>query len=138
MADVYDNVGAKVLRPAYLAHVVLRTRDEETFKAMCDFYVKFLKAEITYQNDVLFFLTYDEEHHRKAIGIFPETIKRLGKPTGLAHIAFAYKTLQDLAIPYRQRKALGITSFSCVNHGPTSLYFHDRDGNELETHVAKF
>lgn len=138
-SDVYENAGTKVLRPAYLAHVVLRTPDPESFKAMCDFYVKFLNAEITYRNNVLCFLTYDEEHHRIAIGIFPDTVKRVGKPAGLAHIAFTYNTLQDLAVSYRQRTALGLTPFWCVNHGPTtSLYFRDPDGNELETQVDNF
>lgn len=139
VADIFDNVGTKVLRPAYLAHVVLRTTDRESFKLMTDFYIKFLNAEITYQNNVLCFLTYDEEHHRVAIGLFPGTTKRIGKPAGLAHIAFTYNTLTDLAISYRQRKSLGITPFWCVNHGPTtSLYFHDPDGNELETQVDNF
>jgi catechol 2,3-dioxygenase-like lactoylglutathione lyase family enzyme len=137
--DIFDNPGTKVLRPAYLAHVVLRTPDVDSFNAMTDFYVKFLDAEITYQNKVLSFLTYDEEHHRIAIGIFPETTKRVGKPAGLAHIAFTYNTLHDLALSYRQRKALGIEPFWCVNHGPTtSLYFHDPDGNEIETQVDNF
>ena len=135
----FENVGNKVLRPAYLAHVVLRTYDATSFKAMCDFYVTFLGAETTYQNRVLCFLTYDDEHHRIAIGIFPETIKRVGKPAGLAHIAFTYNSLQDLAVSYRQRKANGIIPFWCVNHGPTtSIYFHDPDGNELETQVDNF
>ncbi|RFU29323.1 hypothetical protein B7463_g7007, partial [Scytalidium lignicola] len=139
MAVDYDNVGKTVLRPAYLAHIVLRTTDTESFKEMCDFYVKFLNAEITFENNVLCFLTYDQEHHRIAIGIFPETIKRVGKPAGLAHIAFTYNNLPDLAISYRQRKALGIIPFWCVNHGPTtSLYYHDPDGNELETQVDNF
>lgn len=142
MAVDYDNVGTKVLRPAYLAHVVLRTPDPTSFKAMCDFYVKFLDAEINYSNEILCFLTYDEEHHRIAVGIFPDTVGReKGKPhqAGLAHVAFTYNTLQDLAISYRQRKALGLTPFWCVNHGPTtSLYYHDPDGNELETQVDNF
>ncbi|KIW13752.1 hypothetical protein PV08_08943 [Exophiala spinifera] len=137
--DIFDTAGTEVLRPAYLAHVVLRTPDVDSFTAMTDFYVKFLNAKITYQTRVLSFLTYDEEHHRIAIGIFPETTKRVGKPAGLAHIAFTYKTLQDLALSYRQRKDLGIDPFWCVNHGPTtSLYFHDPDGNEIETQVDNF
>ena len=135
----YDNVGTTVLRPAYLAHVVLRTPNASTFKAMRDFYVSFLSAEITYENAVLCFLTYDTEHHRIAIDIFPNTTPRVGNPAGLAHIAFTYHSLQDLAVSYRQRRALGITPFWCVNHGPTtSLYYHDPDGNELETQVDNF
>ncbi|KEF51669.1 uncharacterized protein A1O9_12304 [Exophiala aquamarina CBS 119918] len=135
----YDNPGTKVLRPAFLAHVVLRTTDHGSFQAMVDFWVKFLDAQVTYQNEVLSFLTYDEEHHRIAIGIFPGTIQRVGKPTGLAHIAFTYGTMQELALSYRQRKVLGMRPFWCVNHGPTtSLYYHDPDGNEIETQVDNF
>lgn len=135
----YDDPGTKVLRPAFLAHVVLRTPDSASFQMMVDFWVQFLDAKVTYQNKVLSFLTYDEEHHRIAIGIFPDTIKRVGKPAGLAHIAFTYNKLQELALSYRQRKALGINPFWCVNHGPTtSLYYHDPDGNEIETQVDNF
>lgn len=97
----YDNPGAKVLRPAFLAHVVLRTTDHESFRAMVDFWVKFLDAEVTYQNEILSFLTYDEEHHQIAIGIFLETTKRVGNPTSLAHIAFTYSAMQALAMSYR-------------------------------------
>ncbi|OQU94450.1 hypothetical protein CLAIMM_00805 [Cladophialophora immunda] len=139
MGDIYDNPGPQVLRPAFLAHIVLRTPDRASFRAMRDFYTKFLDADITYENNVLCFLTYDDEHHRIAIGIFPETTKRVGKPAGLAHIAFTFRTLHDLAAAYRQRRNLGITPFWCVNHGPTtSLYYRDPDGNELETQVDNF
>ena len=142
MAVDYENVGTNVLRPAYLAHVVLRTPDPASFKLMCDFYVEFLDAEITFSNDVLCFLTYDEEHHRIAVGIFHNTVGRekvKQQQAGLAHVAFTYNTLQDLAISYRQRKALGMKPFWCVNHGPTtSLYYHDPDGNELECQVDNF
>jgi catechol 2,3-dioxygenase-like lactoylglutathione lyase family enzyme len=135
----YDNPGAQVLRPAFLAHVVLRTTDNESFRAMVDFWVDFLNAEVTYQNEVLSFLTYDEEHHRIAIGIFPGTTRRVGKPAGLAHIAFTYSTMQELAMSYRQRRVLGMKPFWSVNHGPTtSLYYHDPDGNEIEIQVDNF
>ncbi|KAK5050651.1 hypothetical protein LTR84_003933 [Exophiala bonariae] len=112
----YDRPGSKVIRPAFLAHIVLRTADNTSFLAMVDFWVNFLDAEVTYQNEVLSFLSYDEEHHRVAIGIFPETIKRVGKPSGLAHVAFTYNSLQELAI----------------------LYYYDPDGNEIEIQVDNF
>lgn len=137
--SAYDDPGTAVLRPAYLAHVVLRTPDRGSFQKMVDFWVQFLNAEVTYQNSVLSFLTYDEEHHRIAIGIFPETVKRVGKPAGMAHVAFTYNTLKDLAMSYRQRKKLGMEPFWCVNHGPTtSLYYRDPDGNEVEVQVDNF
>lgn len=50
------------------------------------------------------------------------------------HIAFTFDTLNDLLQAYQQRKALGIHPFWCVNHGPTtSIYYHDPDGNTIET-----
>ena len=55
------------------------------------------------------------------------------------HIAFAFNTLDDLALAYRQRKALGITPSICLNHGPTtSMYYTDPDGNRIETQVDNF
>jgi hypothetical protein len=39
----------------------------------------------------------------------------------------------------RQRKALGVGPYWCVNHGPTiSLYYPDPDGNNLDTQVNCF
>lgn len=50
------------------------------------------------------------------------------------HYAFTFNTLSDLMTAYRQRKALGMEPFWCVNHGPTtSIYYHDPDGNTIET-----
>lgn len=139
MAVDYDNPGKIVLRPKYLAHIVLKTPNPETFKAMVQFYKLFLNARVTYQNDLLSFLTYDEEHHRIAIGIFPGTTPRVPKAAGLAHVAFTYDSLQDLAMAYRQRKENGILPFWCINHGPTtSIYYNDPDGNEVEVQVDNF
>ena len=40
---------------------------------------------------------------------------------------------------YRQRKANGIEPYWCTNHGPTtSIYYHDPDGNDIETQVENF
>lgn len=136
MAVDYDTPSEKVTSPKQLAHVVLRTAN---FKAMVDFYKKFLGAEATYENDFLAFLTYDEEHHRIAIGEVPGTGPKQVTSSGLEHIAFAFDTLEDLALAYRQRKFKGIEPFWGVNHGPTtSIYYADPDGNQLETQVDNF
>ncbi|KAF5852289.1 hypothetical protein GGP41_000967 [Bipolaris sorokiniana] len=60
----------KVISPATLAHVVLRTAN---FKQMLDYYKTFLGAGASYENEMLSFLTYDEEHHRIAIMGVPGT-----------------------------------------------------------------
>jgi catechol-2,3-dioxygenase len=139
MSLTFDDCGDVVTRPKYLAHVVLKTSTTETYKAMVDFYKIFLNATASYENDYLSFLTYDEEHHRIAIAIFPGTIERNHASSGMAHVAFAFDSLQDLALAYRQRKKHGILPFWSVNHGPTtSIYYKDPDGNEIETQVDNF
>lgn len=136
----------KVLSPAKLAHVVLRTAN---FKPMVAFYKAFLGAHASYENDFLAFLTYDEEHHRIAIASVPPPPdaaaapgapgRAAGRTSGLEHIAFTFSTLGDLLQAYRQRRALGLLPLWSVNHGPTmSIYYQDPDGNQLETQVDAF
>jgi catechol-2,3-dioxygenase len=76
----FDKPGAKVISPIKLAHVVLRTNN---FKNMVDFYKTFLGGEASYENDILSFLTYDEEHHRIAIAAIPGTGPKATKSCGL-------------------------------------------------------
>lgn len=126
----------KVISPTSLAHVVLRTNN---FRAMVDFYVKFLGGRVAYENDILAFLTYDHEHHRIAILDLPGTKQKDKTSCGLEHIAFTFDTLDDLVLAYQQRKKLGMDPVWCVNHGPTtSMYYEDPDGNQLETQVDNF
>jgi len=137
-ATSFDNPGLPVTKPSKPAHVVLKT-NPQNFQAMVDYYKTFLGASASYENDFLSFLTYDDEHHRIAIGIFPGVKERNPESAGLAHIAFTFDTLRDLALAYRQRKAHGIVPFWSVNHGPTtSMYYRDPDGNEIETQVDNF
>ncbi len=126
----------KVKSPSMLAHVVLRTAN---FKTMVDYYKKFLGAEASYENEMLSFLRYDEEHHRIAIIGIPTTLAKDKDAAGMDHIAFTFDTLDDLALAYRQRKELGIVPSFCLNHGPTtSMYYTDPDGNRIETQVDNF
>ncbi|KAL1863013.1 hypothetical protein Daus18300_008169 [Diaporthe australafricana] len=131
-----DGSPEKVLSPAGLAHVVLQTSQ---FKPMVAFYKAFLGAHATYENEFLSFLTYDEEHHRVAIAHAPSTTRKVPTSAGLAHLAFSFKTMQDLLLAYTQRKARGILPVWSVNHGPTtSIYYQDPDGNQVETQVDNF
>ncbi|KAK8198560.1 hypothetical protein M8818_006427 [Zalaria obscura] len=130
------NPGEKVISPAKLAHVVLRTNN---LQPMVDFYQTFLGAKIQYANDFLAFLTYDDEHHRIAIAQLPGLGAKVPQSCGLEHIAFTFNTLSDLLTAYRQRKAHGMLPQWCVNHGPTtSIYYLDPDGNRIETQVDAF
>lgn len=132
----FDQKGTKVVSPIRLAHVVLRTNN---FKTMVDFYKTFLGGQASYENEFLSFITYDEEHHRIAIGMIPGTGPKNQRTCGLEHIAFTFPSLNELLLAYRQRKALGIVPSWSVNHGvTTSIYYHDPDGNMIETQVDAF
>lgn len=137
MASKTDLTGP-VLRPAYMAHVVLKTPN---FKAMVAFYKAFLGAHASYENEQLAFLTYDEEHHRIALVSMP-FLKVADSPlanAGMDHTAFTYLNLRDYVTAYKQRKARGILPAWSVNHGPTtSMYYQDPDGNKIEIQVDAF
>ncbi|KAK2601231.1 hypothetical protein N8I77_010695 [Diaporthe amygdali] len=130
-----------VLSPKRMCHIVLRVQPDK-YKPMVNWYVTFLGGRVVWGNEVLSFITYDDEHHRIAITARPGTIPRGGDATnscGLAHVSFAYETLDELLTAYVQRRKLGIKPSWCVNHGPTtSIYYADPDGNEVETQVDNF
>ncbi|KAI1372411.1 Glyoxalase/Bleomycin resistance protein/Dihydroxybiphenyl dioxygenase [Hypoxylon crocopeplum] len=130
------NLSGKVLSPSRMAHVVLRT---PRFRPMIEFYKAMLGAHVVLETPMLAFLTYDDEHHRIAIGAFPGCGDKVRHSAGLEHIAFTFDSLNDLATAYLQRKARGILPLWCVNHGPTtSMYYQDPDGNMIETQVDNF
>lgn len=136
MAVDFNAPTSVVKSPSKLAHVVLRTRN---LRMMVQYYTTFLGAEVIYENDILVFLSYDDEHHRIALIQAPGTQAKVPTSCGLEHIAFSFDSLQDLLLAYRQRKQKGITPLWPVNHGPTtSIYYRDPDGNEIETQVDNF
>lgn len=132
----FDAPGTKVLPPAKLAHVVLRTSN---FAPMVQFYKTFLNASPAFENDTFCFMSYDEEHHRIGILNIPNVGPKNILTAGLEHIAFTYPTLDELAMSYLQRKENSILPVWTTNHGATtSIYYKDPDGNILETQVDNF
>ncbi|EXJ53344.1 uncharacterized protein A1O5_13415 [Cladophialophora psammophila CBS 110553] len=132
----FEAPARRVIPPTKLAHVVLRTNN---FAKMVEFYKDFLGADVIYESDFLAFLTYDEEHHRVAIAAVPGTKGKDKMTCGLEHLAFAFSTIADLLLAYRQRKQKGILPLWPVNHGPTtSIYYKDPDGNMIETQADNF
>ena len=124
------------LRPSRLSHLVLRT---PRFEEMTAWYKTVLSAKPMFENDVVCFLTYDEEHHRIMIGYDPNAQPRDPKAAGVVHFAFAVETLEDLVNAYRRLGEQGILPHLCVNHGfTTSLYYLDPDGNECELAVDNY
>jgi catechol-2,3-dioxygenase len=65
----FNDLGAKLLSPLKLAHVVLRTNQLDKIQ---DFCVTILGGRYSLQVPNLSFLTYDDEHHRIALVTIPD------------------------------------------------------------------
>ena len=106
---------------------------------MVEFYLTFLGAKATHVHTLITFMTYDYEHHRLAIASEEGLKSRDEQSVGLAHIAFGFSQLADLARSYEEKKKKGILPFWVINHGiSTSMYYKDPDGNQIELQVDNF
>ena len=122
--------------PVKFAHAVFKTNNLPELK---NWYCTVLNAHVVFENPMIAFLTYDDEHHRIALVTLPGLEPRAAKTTGLEHIAYTYASLSDLLSTYRRLKASGIKPYWCVNHGPTtSMYYRDPDGNQVELQIDNF
>ena len=72
------------IRPARFVHVVYRTRQ---FAKMIAWYQAMFDRKVQYQNPVLAFLTYDDEHHRVAIITRPPCCLTWARTNGAASSA---------------------------------------------------
>jgi catechol 2,3-dioxygenase-like lactoylglutathione lyase family enzyme len=126
---------SKPIRPQKLAHVVLRVSNLPLSRA---WYLKVLEAWPAFENEMLCFLTYDDEHHR--IGLLAEPdLQKPGNALGMNHVAFTYGSLGELLATYKRLASEDIKPFWTINHGPTiSLYYKDPDGNRLELQYDVF
>jgi catechol 2,3-dioxygenase-like lactoylglutathione lyase family enzyme len=124
------------ITPVKFGHVVLRTGDMPRLR---DWYLHVLNANVSYQNDQVSFLTYDDEHHRVGIVQFPGIAPGSGQSAGLEHLSFTYRDLGALLATYRRLKVSTIEPFWTINHGPTiSMYYRDPDHNKVELQVDVF
>lgn len=118
------------LRPVKLAHVVLRVGELARSR---EWYLEVLQARVAFENAMLCFLSYDDEHHRIGLIAPPGLKHEADASTGLEHIAFTYGSLGELLANHRRLAARGIRPYWCINHGPTiSMYYRDPDGHRLE------
>jgi catechol 2,3-dioxygenase-like lactoylglutathione lyase family enzyme len=123
-------------RPAKFAHIVLRTPN---YQAMRAYYATFLQAQAAFENELLTFLRYDDEHHRIVLVNIPPLELETDIKAGVEHFAYSYDTLGDLLGHYLYLKEHGIEPCWCINHGmTTSIYYADPDGNTIETQYDNF
>lgn len=129
-------VSKQAISPDIFAHFVLRTSDLPALRA---WYQTVLNARIVHDNGTICFLTYDEEHHRLALINVPGLHAPDAETWGLAHVAYAYRTLGDLLSTYKRLRDEGIVPVRPINHGPTvSMYYRDPDGNAVELQVDAY
>jgi catechol-2,3-dioxygenase len=125
-----------VIKPTKLAHIVIRTKN---VARLVDWYTKVFHAEAAFNNGGLAFLTFDDEHHRFAIGALPDLEEPNHKAAGFDHVAFSYGSIGELLETYGRLKSLGIEPYWNIDHGvTTSLYYNDPDGNQVELQVDNF
>jgi len=129
------------VRPAKFVHIVYRTR---RFAEMIQWYQTVFDARVQFQNPVLGFLTYDDEHHRFAFVdlavVDPDGREndKQGK-IGVDHVAYTYNSVRDLAENYAWLRDQGIKPYWTLHHGVTlSMYYADPDGNQMEFQVDSF
>ena len=91
-------------KPLKLAHVVYMTR---RFDEMVAWYETVFEARVQYQNPVLAFLTFDDEHHRFAFAnmsvlrpdiVETDTLSKLG----VNHVGYTFANIGDLLETYAQ------------------------------------
>lgn len=125
-----NNGSEQKVTPPRMSHVVLRTTQ---LKPMIEWYGTVLRAQVLYQNEMLAFMTHDDEHHRIAIFALPGTTAKPKSSAGLDHVAFFYATVGDWLKTYERLKAAGIVPRAAVHHGVTmSIYYRDPDDNGVE------
>jgi catechol 2,3-dioxygenase-like lactoylglutathione lyase family enzyme len=135
-ARVLDAENPGPIRPAKFAHVVLKTPN---LKRARDWYLTLLQGRIGFENDMVCFVTYDDEHHRVGLLTIPGLVAPPPNAYGLEHLAFTYGSLGTLLANYRRLKRLGVEPYWTINHGPTiSMYYRDPDGNKVETQYDVF
>jgi len=124
------------VKPIKLAHVVLRTSQ---FEKLVAWYKFVLNCNAVFENELLSFLTYDEEHHRIAILNVPDLGEQPEAVAGVHHIAFTFASMADLMAQYSRLRDEDIKPVFVINHGPTtSMYYCDPDGNQLEFQIENY
>jgi len=122
--------------PFKMAHLVIRTA---RYAEVVQWYRTVFLADVVFANEMLTFITFDDEHHRAAIANMPELAPKPEGTVGIDHISFSYRDIGELLTTYLRLKQDGIVPFWCINHGPTtSIYYRDPEGNDIELQVDNY
>jgi catechol-2,3-dioxygenase len=123
-------------RPTRFSHLVIKT---DRWEEMVAWYKTVLNARPMFENEIMSFLTFDEEHHRLLIGKAPGAPPRDPAAVGVVHFAFIFDAFDHLLRAYARLRDLDIQPHHCLNHGfTTSIYYRDPDDNEVELAVDNF
>lgn len=121
-------------------------------KPMCDWYATVLGMSIVFATShplgkdapisvSAAWVTNDQANHRIGLIALPLLVRDTTRSAHvrLQHIAFEYKSLEELLDTYLRLKGAGITPVLSADHGPTtSMYYEDPDGNSVELLVDNF
>ncbi|NOX50502.1 MAG: biphenyl 2,3-dioxygenase [Gammaproteobacteria bacterium] len=118
--------------PTKLAHVAIKTPNMKEAKA---WYLAVLDGRVQFENEMLCFLCYDDEHHRVVLVNDPGFDKSANM-SGLHHVSFTYDSLDDLFDTFEKLQKQDIIPFWTINHGITmSMYYLDPMGNSIELQI---
>jgi len=123
-----------MVAPSRFCHVVYRSH---RFEEMVEWYIRVFEARVQHRTGNVAFLTYDDEHHRFAIvRLAGEPAPDMLGPGRVAHVAYAWKNLDELLENYKRLKGIGVLPVRPTRHGLTlSMYYQDPDGNGLEFQI---
>jgi len=110
------------------------------YDEMVAFYQWLFNAEVVRVNPGgLTFMSYDDHDHRVVIIPRKGWGEKPERPVGVSHLAFAYASLGELLYVYQRMKERGHAPIRVLNHGnSTSFYYHDPDGNTVETMMDNY
>jgi catechol-2,3-dioxygenase len=121
-----------------LHHVNLKTTRLEE---MIDWYGTVVGTNATFAFPGGAWLTNDAANHRIALITSSKMTDDPDKlmHTGMHHLAFEYKSCDELLDAYTRLEALGIVPHMSLDHGMTmSFYYVDPDGNSVELQYDNF
>ncbi len=121
-----------------LHHVNLKTMRMEE---MISWYGTVVGMRPNFQSPGISFLTNDAANHRLALMAMPhfEDHPQKLRHTGMHHLAFEFRTMQDLLDTFTRLQEQGIRPHACLDHGlTTSFYYADPDGNSVELQVDNY